>query len=44
MLVPNKNSPGYKEHVIFFAFSFVDGVTVIYWMENMELYVLTILE
>ena len=30
MLVPNKNSQGYKEHVIsFIAFAFGEGVTII---------------
>ena len=45
MLVPNKNPQGYKEHVIsFIAFAFGEGVTIIYWITNMKLYVSDILE
>ena len=37
MLVPNRNPPGYKEHVIsFITISFRDGVTIIYWLINMK--------
>ena len=40
MLVPNNNPQGYKEHVtLFIAFAFGEGVDIIYWQENMELYV-----
>ena len=40
MLVPNKNSQGYKEHVILFiGFAFEEGVTIIDWLANMKLYV-----
>ena len=40
MLVTNKNPQGYKEHVILFIeFAFGEGVTIIYWIANMKLYV-----
>ena len=40
MLVPNKNPQGYKEHVIqFIGFDFGSGVTIIYCLSNMNLYV-----
>ena len=41
MLVTFKNFTGQKEHVIhFIAFYFEEGVTIIYWLANMKLYVL----
>ena len=43
MLVPNKNPQGYKEHVIqFIGFEFGLGITIIYWISNMNLYVYNI--
>ena len=40
MLVTNNNPQGYKEHVIsFIVFDFIEGVTIIDWLENMNLYV-----
>ena len=40
MFDPNKNPPGYKEHVIsFIAFAFGEVITIIYWLVNMRLYV-----
>ena len=40
MLFPNKIPQGYKEHVIsFIAFASGEGVIIIYWLENMKLYV-----
>ena len=45
MLVPNKNPPGYKEHVIYFiAFYFVEDVKIIDWIGNIKLYVYDIVE
>ena len=39
MLVPNKNPQGYKEYyVLFISFDFGEGVTIIYWLANMKLY------
>ena len=40
MLAPNNNPPGYKEHVIYFiVFDFGEGFTIIYWIENINIYV-----
>ena len=40
MLVTNNNTPGYKEHVIYFiAFAFGKGVTIIDLIANIKLYV-----
>ena len=40
MLVPNKIPPGYKENFIYFIlFAFVEGVTIIYWLANINIYV-----
>ena len=40
MLVKNKNPQGYKEHVIsFIYFDFEEGVTIIYWLSSMNIYV-----
>ena len=40
MLVINKKQQGYKEHeVSSILFSFVEGATIIFWLENMKLYV-----
>ena len=40
MLVPNKNQQRYKEHVISFIYlDFGEGVTIMYCIENMKLYV-----
>ena len=41
MMVFTRNKlQGYKEHVIYFiAIYFGEGVTIIYWLSNMELYV-----
>ena len=40
MLVPNKDLPGYKEHVIYFiVFAFGEGVEIIHWLSRMKLYV-----
>ena len=45
MLVPNKNPIGYKKHVIyFFVFGFSEGVTIIYCLLNMNIYVSNIVE
>ena len=39
-LVSNKNLQVYKEHVILYIlFAFGEGVTNIYWLANMKLYV-----
>ena len=38
MLVTKNNPQGYKEHVILFiAFAFGEGVTIIYWLAKMNL-------
>ena len=38
MLVPNKNTQEYKDHIIsFIAFSFREYFTIIYWLANMKL-------
>ena len=40
MLFSNHMLQGYKYHVILFIdFSFVEGVTIIYWLSTMKLYV-----
>ena len=40
MFVPKKNTPEYKEHVIYFiVFEFVEVDTIIYWLASMNLYV-----
>ena len=45
MLVPNKNPPGYKEHVIsFIALSFGEGDTILNWLGNIKLYLSDIIE
>ena len=45
MLVPNKNLKGYKEHVILFiAFDFGEGVTIIDWPASVKRYVSNIEE
>ena len=45
MLVPNKNPPVYKEHIIYFIGSaFGEGFTIIDWLANMKLYVSDIVE
>ena len=45
MLVINKNPQGYKEQVIpFIDFSFLEVVTVNYWLSNVNLYVSNIEE
>ena len=45
MLVSNKNLPVYKEHYIYFIdFAFGEGVTIIYSLENMKIYVSDIVE
>ena len=45
MLVPNRNPPGYKEHIIYLIeFSFGEGVTTIDCIKNMKLYVSDIVE
>ena len=37
VLVPNKNTQVYKEHVIYFiAFAFEESVTIIDWLANMK--------
>ena len=39
MFVLGKNSPGYKDHVIFFiALAFEEGFTIIDWTENLKPY------
>ena len=45
MLVPNKNPPVYKEHIIYFiGFAFGEGFTIIDCLANMKLYVSDIVE
>ena len=45
MLVQNKNPIRYKKHVIyFFVFVFLEGVTIIYCLLNMNIYVYNIVE
>ena len=45
LFISNKNPPVYKEYVIYFiVFAFGEGVTVIYLLENMKLYVSNIVE
>ena len=45
MLVPNKNTIGYKKHVVyFFVFGFLEGVTIIDCLLNMNIYVSNIVE
>ena len=45
MLVSNKNPQGYKEHIIYFIESiFGEGVIIIHWLSNMEIYVSNIEE
>ena len=45
MLVPNRNTQGYKEiFILFIAFSFGEGVAIIDWLANMKLYVFDIEE
>ena len=40
ILFPNKNPQGYKEHVIsLITFAFEEGVTINYWLSNMNFYV-----
>ena len=37
MLVPFKNTPGYKENIItFIEFDFGEGVVIIDWIANMK--------
>ena len=45
MFVPNKNSTGYKYHLIYLIeFSFGECVNTIDWIENMKRYVSKIME
>ena len=44
MLVPNNNPNVYKEHIIQFFFEFGEDITIIYWIEKIELYVSNIEE
>ena len=45
MFVPNKNPQGYKYHVIYFiVFAFAEGVTIVDWVSNMNIYVSNIVE
>ena len=40
ILVTDNNLQGYKDHVILFiAFAFGKGVTIIYWLEKINIYV-----
>ena len=44
MLAPCKNPPGHKEDVILFVFHFLEGVTIVDWIENMNPYVSNIVK
>ena len=45
MLVPKNNPQGYKENtILFIAFAFGEGVTIIDWIASMKLYVYDIEE
>ena len=44
MLVPNKNTMELKTYHFFFAFGFLEGVTIIYCLLNMMIYVPNIVE
>ena len=45
MLVPNKNPKGYKEHtILFIVFAFGEGVTIIDWLANINVYISDIQE
>ena len=45
MFIPSYNKTWYKEHVIYLiVISFIEGVTIVYWLENMNIYVYDMVE